>query len=72
MLVKVLRPFHRDGKVTKLNAEIEVPDGVARELVSMGKVEVVGKSPATSGPLTSKTASGLVKGKDEGDKDVSK
>lgn len=64
MKVKVLRPFCIGGERKEIGTTLEVEAYLGRELVGMGKASLVEKEEAKKpGPITTDTASSLVKGR---------
>ena len=65
MKINVTRAFLLGGQVYAVGTSLEVPDLVARELIHSGKAQVAAGSPpaAPPGPMTTKTAAAVVKGK---------
>jgi hypothetical protein len=64
MRVKVLRAFCVQGARQEIGATIELADFTAREMVTLGKAELVGAAaPARSGPMTTESVPDLVQGK---------
>lgn len=65
MKIVAIRAFWLDGKSHAVGTSMEVPDRVARELLHTGKAERAAGSPPAppAGPLTTKTAAAVVKGK---------
>jgi len=63
MRVRVVRAFRIGGKAQDKGGEVDLPDNLAREIISSGKAERVAAAPPVSGPLTTESASELVSGK---------
>jgi hypothetical protein len=61
----VTRAFMAVGKLHKVGSSVELPDRQATELIAMNKAtRAPGEPPAAApGPLTTESATGLVKGK---------
>jgi len=63
MKLRVLRAFLiKGGARQEPGSVLELADAWALELIQMGKAVAVGPVPAVTGPMTTESTSGLVKG----------
>ena len=70
MKVRIIRAFiPKGGPVEAVGKVLDVADALGRELVAMGKAELVGDAPAQSGPMTTETTAELVSGKRKAQKE---
>jgi hypothetical protein len=73
MQVKVTRAFLHKGERQEPGTVLDLPDPIGREIVAMGKAELVAGAPvARSGPMTIETAPALAPKPAKGSKDAGK
>ena len=72
MKVRIIRGTLVNGELWNIGKTPDVPVDLARELVASGKAELVGDPPASSGPMTTKTATPIVEGAEAEEKKPAK
>lgn len=64
MRCAVLKPFIFNGTEQKAGTEVELPEGLARDLINRQRARLLAPKPAAEpvAPLSTKSAAALVKG----------
>ena len=63
MRCAVLRSFIWNGVEQKVGTEVDLPEGLARDLIHRQRARLLSKQAPPAGPLTTESAAYLVKGK---------
>ena len=63
MRCAVLMPFIFNGKEQKAGSEVDLPEGLARDLINRKRAVLLTKQAPPAGPLTTESAAALVKGR---------
>lgn len=62
MRCAVLMPFMFNGKEQKAGTEVDLPEGLARDLINRQRARLLTKQAPPAGPISTKSAAALVKG----------
>ena len=62
MRCAVLMPFVFNGEIQKAGTEVDLPEGLARDLINRRRARLLNKQAAAAAPLSTDSAAALVKG----------